>query len=1178
MLTIDVSEYPSSHMYILCTDGENIPQAINTAMQDIGDFSGQAIGQMLGKVVKTLSKATAGSQGNPVDLDGTDPMDIDDPDSDELQQEDYDEDDPGFSDSEEDWAADPPLGSSQPTRALVQPKDRKSTIALNQRIRRDLQYAKQAGFRVGHLGQLLNNGQDSFVTISCRITKFGISDEALQAWHLDANLYYTVVIRFTSGYRTYSQLAQDDLSYGAHGVHIRVGLSRKYKINLSEAIDAFSKTVDKSKENSKTDEETSDALSEGLAPFFISRTLNGLMDEKFVTLLQCRDKFAFGWDGAEEYYHDNQGRSVVQSDNLDSKYWEEEEAHPSLPKLVTSDHLADLRKTNCMTREASFPLLAMQFALRHLVRCTEYCLVCHCPVRTDFEALKPYVCDRPLCLYQYMALGFGPSIEHEIIAQSHVVDLLVSFCYSSASTQRALKTFPDGMGLNVPSPSLLPGVSLSYGRHNYYDPGQVPAAPTTAISTASSYTARLDMDKMELIFAPEDQSRPLRLGSWVCLSTPDNADKKMHCRVIDALYPVVRLGSPIICGGGFSVESKQSTTKIQSGLPGAGPNATPTPAATPPLEYHPRASITSKLPNIEFAVYDQNFDDLTADGKQKTIKMLLDTLPSITEMKEYLLKGRHTSLQSWVDRLSPAALGVLRWIIASNRSCIVQVDNLDGKSNKMPEERVTGMPEYMQFRFAQGAPDKEQRFISSMRDEKPQMSNSSYPTIFAWHGSSLYNWHSIVREGLHFKEVINGRAYGNGVYFSPQAQTSIGYSGAYFGHHSGRSTGENAMDPWMWPHSELRISDALSLNEIVNRPDKFQSTNPHLVVAQLDWIQTRYLFVKCNSSAVSQATNNEVHPTEVYAQDPKYTASGSTGQSVIIPQTAVSKSRRPSTSVKSNGKKKAKLSSEPAVVELSDDTDVDDVSIFFPDEDEVQATPAPTSQPADKGKGKSVTKEPNERGFFPFSLNQSTLPMLPEPSYATSTATRTLQKELKATLKILDATPLHELGWFIDKNLISNVYQWIVELHSFEPTLPLAIDMKSRNLESVVLEVRFSGTYPMTPPFVRVIRPRFLSFMQGGGGHVTAGGALCMELLTNSGWSVASNIESVLVQVRAAISSEEPKPARLENGPVRDYAAGEAVEAYVRACHTHGWSVPPDFQKNYGGAMSSMGYHSRFGE
>jgi len=700
----DVSEYPSAHMYILCTDDENVPHAINTAMQDIGDFSGVAIVQMLEKVAKALSKATSGSQANPLDLDDADPMDVDGSDP-EAEFEDDDEDDPGFSD--DDWALDPQRQSHQPSTAkrnYSHPKDRASTIALNQRIRRDLGYAKQVGFRVGHLGQLLNNGKESFVTVSCRVAKLGISEEALQAWHLDANLYYTLVIRFTSGYRTYAQLAQDESFYGENSVHVRVGLSRRYKITLSEAIDAFSKTTEKSRESNKSDEEVAEVSKGGLNPFFISRTLNELLGEKLMTLLRYRDRFAFGWDGAEEYYHDHQGMSVELADNLDPKYWAEDELNTSLPKLVTSDHLLDLKQENCMTREPSFPLLAMQFALRHLVRCTEYCLICHCRVRTDFEALKPYVCSKPLCLYQYMALGFGPSIEHEIIAQPHVVDLLVSFCYSSASIRGALKTFPVGMGLTVPSPDIIPNHALQYGRgsmaHATLDDQMIQALDQTDRQPGVAHTARFDMDKMELIFAFEDRSRPLRLGSWVCLSKPGSIEQKLHCKVIDALYPVVRLGPPIVCGA-FVVEDKPTTTRI-GGPANHTLNATPTPAATPPLG-QPRTSTTSKLPEVDFTAYDRNFDDLTADGKQKTIRMLLDTLPSTAEMKEYLQKGKHATLQSWTDRLSPAALGVLRWILASNRSCIIQVDNLDGASPKVPEERVTGMPEYMQFRFAQAS-------------------------------------------------------------------------------------------------------------------------------------------------------------------------------------------------------------------------------------------------------------------------------------------------------------------------------------------------------------------------------------------------------------------------------------------------------------------------------------------
>ena len=517
---IDVSDYPSAHMYILCTDGDNVPQAISNAMEGVGDFSGLTIEQMLEKVAKFLSKATAGSQDNPLDLDNSDPMEVDDS---ELDEEDEDDEDPEYSD--EDWALDSQHRPRQRTALkhnFSDPKDRASTVALNQRIRRDLGYVKQAGFRVGHLGQLMNNGHDSFITISCRIAKLGISEEALQAWHLDANLYYTMVIRFTSGYRTYAQLTQDESVYGENGVHVRVGLSRRYKISLSEAIDAFSRTVDKSKNSNKTDEEGADDADDGLSPFFISRTLNELLGEKLLVLLRYRDKFAFGWDGAEEYYHDNQGMSADLSDTLDPKYWAEDEVNTSLPKLVTADHLSDLQKENSMPREGSFPLLAMQFALRHLVRCTEYCLVCHCRVRTDFEALKPYVCSKPLCLYQYMALGFGPSIEHEIIAQPHVVDLLVSFCYSSASTSRSLKTFPDGMGLTVPSPNLIPATALGQGRRIGAYSDSLPEAATNSPSSIKmiTHTARFDIDKMELIFPADDPKRPLRLGSWVCLSQP----------------------------------------------------------------------------------------------------------------------------------------------------------------------------------------------------------------------------------------------------------------------------------------------------------------------------------------------------------------------------------------------------------------------------------------------------------------------------------------------------------------------------------------------------------------------------------------------------------------------------------------------------------------------------------
>ena len=59
--------------------------------------------------------------------------------------------------------------------------------------------------------------------------------------------------------------------------------------------------------------------------------------------------------------------------------------------------------------------------------------------------------------------------------------------------------------------------------------------------------------------------------------------------------------------------------------------------------------------------------------------------------------------------------------------------------------------------------------------------------VSVYSGSHIENWHSIMRAGLinasgtQFE--MNGAAYGKGVYLSPQASLSFGYSAMGFGHH-----------------------------------------------------------------------------------------------------------------------------------------------------------------------------------------------------------------------------------------------------------------------------------------------------------------------------------------------------------------------------------------------------------
>lgn len=291
--------------------------------------------------------------------------------------------------------------------------------------------------------------------------------------------------------------------------------------------------------------------------------------------------------------------------------------------------------------------------------------------------------------------------------------------------------------------------------------------------------------------------------------------------------------------------------------------------------------------------YHSNFDEMLDTEKAETIVMALETLPSVAEMRTFLIDQSRSSepnLKAWKDRISPASLGILRWIVASNRSCIVQVDKCPGQTDAdvaaakiRLNQRVSNVSEsWVQFRFAQGSPDKEQKFLNALKTQQANF-DARYPTMFAFHGSPLHNWHSIIRHGLDFKEVAHGRAYGNGVYHSQDQNISVGYA---------------MHNTAIWHGSALKISSAMSLNEIVNCPSQFTSTSPHIVVQFIDWIQCRYLMVQVqgtgdiatdrNSNTVSQTPAT---PAEVVEQDPKYTARSTLHKPIGMPTCAVAVSR-----------------------------------------------------------------------------------------------------------------------------------------------------------------------------------------------------------------------------------------------------------------------------------------------
>ncbi|KAF3942249.1 hypothetical protein ABW19_dt0202397 [Dactylella cylindrospora] len=1140
----ELGDYPSDHQCFLYTSSDGVSQLVSDAISSI-DAQGMKVAAIINSTAAVICAKRGVKRQHSLEGDGDeDAMDIDGSDLEDNEDDDEpypDSDDDGsiggwsnHSDLSEDAIA---IGDSQ----VAGSADPMASEYIKE-FCSDLRAAKAAGFKVGVLGSL--PGGSGYLAISIRISKLGISEEAMTAWRLNQEKYLVLLMHYPSGYRPLSAMAKD--SYNAkRWLQVYVGTCSKYKPSLQEAIAAFTK-VKKFKEDQdgnihvfkgeggKLDvhglsDSQSDSSVTTFEGTFISRPVSELLNERLLALALYRVSYGFGWDGAEMFYEDFQGRE--RTDTIEDKYYAEDDGTHNLAAIAQGDALRGNPKSHS---DISFPLIAIQYMLRHFVRCTEFCLVCHNKIDANFEALKPYVCSKPLCLYQYMALGFGPSMEYEILDQPSVIDLLISFCWVSAA-QGKLNDFPIGLK-----------------------------------NTQELSAMVIEGDKMRL-----------NTGDWVVMAmvgTPET----IHCRVVEGEYwPKVRL----------AIAPTNQPSVFQQDAVGL------------PI---PIGSVDVAL-QVNYGIYRENFDDLPEQTRRNSIVQLLETLPSVNDMREWLVLntkvGEEVSLKTWKNRISPSALLLLRWIVASNRSCIVQIDETpddpvdttalnsppdipsiveETKEKKKPilgEERVHGMEGWIQFRFAMGAPDKEQRFVSEVRSAV-QGSGLEYPTLFAFHGSPLQNWHSIIREGLHFRDTAHGRAYGHGVYHSLDASVSLGYTNSYRSYNYNTGSG-SSYGRW-WSRSHLCINSAMCLNEIVNLPAQFVSKSPHLVVDKVDWIQTRYLFVQTGrspSTATTIAASAPV-PSQALPQDPAMTPRGINHKNLVIPETASTVRTRsgnntnitPSITQSSKKSKGGFSKIKNSIVKLasgtftdpicldddgygSANTDTEDVEILFIDE----RAKGKGKEAVSAGSDKKIVKKKNPNAFIPGTLDMSQIQLLAEPSYASSMATRRIQQELKALLKIQENHDLEELGWFIDQNLIENVYQWIIELHSFDSSLPLAEDMKKQDLKSIVMEVRFGKDFPMTPPFFRVIRPRFRPFAQRGGGHVTAGGALCMELLTNSGWSAVSSLESVLLQIRMAMSSTEPYPARLEGGGSGSYSAYEAKDAFMRACRTHGWQVPPDF-------------------
>jgi len=126
-------------------------------------------------------------------------------------------------------------------------------------------------------------------------------------------------------------------------------------------------------------------------------------------------------------------------------------------------------------------------------------------------------------------------------------------------------------------------------------------------------------------------------------------------------------------------------------------------------------------------------------------------------------------------------------------------------------------------------------------------------------------------------------------------------------------------------------------------------------------------------------------------------------------------------------------------------------------------------------------------------------------------------------------------------------FLWKIFLSHLDNKYPITQDMINLNIKEIELEIRFPENYPFSPPFMRVVRPRFKQLTA----HVISSGAFCLEVLTEKGWSPIISIESLVTIVISEIIEGNGR-IDLKNYNI-PYDYNEAKDGFIRVAKSHGW-------------------------
>mmetsp|Transcript_7417 Transcript_7417/g.10954 ORF Transcript_7417/g.10954 Transcript_7417/m.10954 type:complete len:639 (-) Transcript_7417:36-1952(-) len=214
-------------------------------------------------------------------------------------------------------------------------------------------------------------------------------------------------------------------------------------------------------------------------------------------------------------------------------------------------------------------------------------------------------------------------------------------------------------------------------------------------------------------------------------------------------------------------------------------------------------------------IFNPNYKGMSASQVAKHIEQM----PSVDQMVNC------RSDDALQDKLGQTKFNLLEWILSHSRPLMVKIPQ---------NQQIKSLNSSDQYLLQQDDAEKHDEFKRLYKE---------YGSFFAFHGSSLENFHSILRRGLinasNTKLMTTGAAYGAGIYMAVDMATSFSYA---------------RVGP-TWHKSKLQSNGnalkCMAICEVIKHPSINTVPNPYYVIKDAKYVTTRFFVIYRNSTTLS---------------------------------------------------------------------------------------------------------------------------------------------------------------------------------------------------------------------------------------------------------------------------------------------------------------------------------------